>query len=331
MIATVVYENEKLYTSSIVSKRNQIIIGRDNTMANHYITGLLTEIITPFRADGSIDYEKLAAQIDFQMECGVKNFFVNGFGGECHELHTDEKMKILETVYGRTKGKAKIMGCSFEPSLADNKALLDLYMKSGMCDCFCITAPPYFRHTQEALCEWAGELIDYCDKPCYIYNCVQMGTLFDPDTLERLWKEHKNFRGYKDATTEILHFLQTTLRIDKDNFDFLGGCDGLDGVMMMLGAVGCVSFMAVTCPVEMREMVDYGLAGDYEKCLAAQMKILKIRNALKKAPFNAAYMYAQKYTGGPVTERSRMVPDQDRVSDEAKEFIDETFRKLGMA
>ena len=50
-----------------------------------------------------------------------------------------------------------------------------------------------------------------------------------------------------------LNFLQCTLRIDKDEFDFLGGCDGLDGVMMMLGAVGCVSFMAVPYPAEMMD------------------------------------------------------------------------------
>ena len=72
-----------------------------------------------------------------------------------------------------------------------------------------------------------------------------MGTLFEPDTLEKLWREHPNLKGFKDASVDILNFLQCTLRIDKDEFDFLGGCDGLDGVMMLLGAVGCVSFMAV--------------------------------------------------------------------------------------
>lgn len=212
-----------------------------------------------------------------------------------------------------------------------NKELLQLYMDSGLCDCYCITAPPYFRHTTEALYDWAEQLISYCDKPCYIYNSVQMGTLFDPDTLEKLWKNVPNFRGYKDATTDMIHFMQVLLRIDKESFDFLGGCDATDGLAMLMGAVGCVSFMAVPFPAQMKEIVDYGLAGEAEKCMDAQYRVLKIRNALKKSPFNAAYMYAQNFTGGPVVKRSRMPEHQDYVSDEVKADIDRVMKELGIS
>jgi len=208
--------------------------------------------------------------------------------------------------------------------------LLQLYMDSGLCDCYCITAPPYFRHTEEALYDWAKQLMSFCDKPCYIYNSVQMGTLFDPDTLYRLWKDVPNFRGYKDATTDMIHFMQVLLRIDKDSFDFLGGCDATDGLAMLMGAVGCVSFMAVPFPALMKEIVDYGLAGEADKCMEAQYRVLKVRNALKKAPFNAAYMYAQKFMGGPVVKRSRMPAHQDYVSDEVKAEIDRTMKELGI-
>ena len=299
-------------------------------MAKHYVKGLFTELITPFNEDGSIDYQMMGDLVDFQLANGVSNFFVNGLGAECHCLSNEEKMKLLEIVRERGGKEAVLMACAFENSLLENKALLDLYMDSGLADCYCITAPPYFRHTPEALYDWASQLISYCDQPCYIYNSVQMGTLFDPDTLERLWKNVPNFRGYKDATTDMIHFMQVLLRIDKDAFDFLGGCDATDGLAMLMGAVGCVSFMAVPFPAQMKEVVDYGLAGDRENCLAAQNRILKIRNALKQAPFNAAYMYAQKYSGSPVVQHSRMPAHQDFVSDQVKAVIDETMKELGI-
>jgi len=292
---------------------------------------MFTELITPFNEDGSIDYDMMAGLVDFQVDNGVTNFFVNGLGAECHCLSNDEKMKLLEIVRRQAGPDATLMACSFEGSLMQNKELLQLYMDSGLCDCYCITAPPYFRHTTEALYDWAEQLISYCDKPCYIYNSVQMGTLFDPDTLEKLWKNVPNFRGYKDATTDMIHFMQVLLRIDKESFDFLGGCDATDGLAMLMGAVGCVSFMAVPFPAQMKEIVDYGLAGEAEKCMDAQYRVLKIRNALKKSPFNAAYMYAQNFTGGPVVKRSRMPEHQDYVADEVKADIDRVMKELGIS
>ncbi len=295
----------------------------------HFITGLITEIITPFNEDGSIDYQMAGDLIDFQLSKGVKNIFVNGLGAECHEMSFEEKLNLLKVVYSRTNGKAKIMACAFESTANENKKLLDLYEETGMCDCYCITTPPYFHHTQKALYDYAAQLIDYAKRPVYIYGCVQMGTLFEPETLADLHRDHPNLRGYKDATKDLIHLLQCMMRIDKNEFDFLGGCDGSDGVAMLLGAVGCVSFMAVPFPAEMKAICDYGLAGDYEKCMQAQYKVLKIRNVMKKAQFNATYMYAQKFGGGPIVKRSRMPADQDYVSDELKLEIDATMKELG--
>ena len=295
----------------------------------HFITGVVDEILTPFNADGSINYKQVEELIAWHMSCGIKAFFINGLGAESQALSLEEKIKLLKTIYGVTQGKAKIMACAFENTVVQNKQLLDAYEETGLADCYCITAPPFFRHTQKALYDYSAELIDYCKRPVYIYNCVQMGTLYAPDTLAKLANEHPNLRGFKDASVDIINFLQCTLRIDPENFDFLGGCDALDGVMMMLGAVGCVSFMAVPYPREMMDIINAGLEKDYEKCRQAQLKVLKVRNLLKKAPFNAAYMYAMKYGGGPTGMHSRMPADQDYVPDEVKAEIDDLMREWG--
>lgn len=295
----------------------------------HFITGVLTEILTPFNKDHSINYEQLKELIEWQISKGIKAFFVNGLAAECQSLTLAEKIKILKTVHEVTEGRAKIMACAFENSVDLNKELLDLYEETKMADCYCITAPPYFRHTQKALYDYAAELIDYAKRPVYIYNCAQMGTFFMPDTLCSLAKEHPNLRGFKDASVDILNFIQCTLRINPENFDFLGGCDGLDGVMMLLGAVGCVSFMAVPFPKEMIDIVEAGLAGDAKKCIAAQHKVLKIRNLCKQSPFNAAWIYAMKYGGGPVGMHSRMPENQDYVPAELKAKLDELAVEIG--
>ena len=79
----------------------------------------------------------------------------------------------------------------------------------------------------------------------------------------------------------------------------------------------------------MIDICDAGLAGDYQKCNAAQHKVLRIRNLCKKAPFNAAWIYAMKYGGGPVGMHSRMPADQDFVPDDLKKALDDLAQELG--
>lgn len=295
---------------------------------SHFMSGVITEICTPFTKEGEIDFEYLHDMIEWQIECGVNGFFVNGYAGESHALTFDEKLAVVEAVHKAAAGRVKIMSCAFENDVRANKRLIDAYEEQGLSDCYCITAPPFFKFSQAALYDWSAELIDHAKRPVYIYNCVEQAVLFAPDTLAKLAAEHPNLRGFKDASTNVVNFQQCVLRIDPENFDFLGGCDGFDGIMVLLGAVGCVSFMAVPYPREMVDIIDKGLAGDWKGCIEAQQKVLRIRNVVKKTPFNAGWNWAMQYGFGRPTV-SRMGEKQDWVPYEVKLELDELMREMG--
>ena len=295
---------------------------------SHFMSGVITEICTPFTREGEIDFEYLHDMIEWQVECGVNGFFVNGYAGESHALTFDEKLAVVEAVHKAAAGRVKIMSCAFENDVRANKRLIDAYEEQGLSDCYCITAPPFFKFSQAALYDWSAELIDHAKRPVYIYNCVEQAVLFAPDTLAKLASEHPNLRGFKDASTNVVNFQQCVLRIDPENFDFLGGCDGFDGIMVLLGAVGCVSFMAVPYPREMVDIINKGLAGDWKGCIEAQQKVLRIRNVVKKTPFNAGWNWAMQYGFGRPTV-SRMGEKQDWVPYEVKLELDELMREMG--
>lgn len=295
---------------------------------SHFMSGVITEICTPFTKEGEIDFEYLHDMIEWQVECGVNGFFVNGYAGESHALTFEEKLAVVEAVHKAAAGRVKIMSCAFENDVRANKRLIDAYEEQGLSDCYCITAPPFFKFSQAALYDWSAELIDHAKRPVYIYNCVEQAVLFAPDTLAKLAAEHPNLRGFKDASTNVVNFQQCVLRIDPENFDFLGGCDGFDGIMVLLGAVGCVSFMAVPYPREMVDIIDKGLAGDWKGCIEAQQKVLRIRNVVKKTPFNAGWNWAMQYGFGRPTV-SRMGEKQDWVPYEVKLELDELMREMG--
>ena len=295
---------------------------------SHFMSGVITDICTPFTKEGEIDFEYLHDMIEWQVECGVNGFFVNGYAGESHALTFEEKLAVVEAVHKTAAGRVKIMSCAFENDVRANKRLIDAYEEQGLSDCYCITAPPFFKFSQAALYDWSAELIDHAKRPVYIYNCVEQAVLFAPDTLAKLAAEHPNLRGFKDASTNVVNFQQCVLRIDPENFDFLGGCDGFDGIMVLLGAVGCVSFMAVPYPREMVDIIDKGLAGDWKGCIEAQQKVLRIRNVVKKTPFNAGWNWAMQYGFGRPTV-SRMGEKQDWVPYEVKLELDELMREMG--
>ena len=295
---------------------------------SHFMSGVITEICTPFTKEGEIDFEYLHDMIEWQVECGVNGFFVNGYAGESHALTFEEKLAVVEAVHKTAAGRVKIMSCAFENDVRANKRLIDAYEEQGLSDCYCITAPQFFKFSQAALYDWSAELIDHAKRPVYIYNCVEQAVLFAPDTLAKLAAEHPNLRGFKDASTNVVNFQQCVLRIDPENFDFLGGCDGFDGIMVLLGAVGCVSFMAVPYPREMVDIIDKGLAGDWKGCIEAQQKVLRIRNVVKKTPFNAGWNWAMQYGFGRPTV-SRMGEKQDWVPYEVKLELDELMREMG--
>ena len=295
---------------------------------SHFMSGVITEICTPFTKEGEIDFEYLHDMIEWQVECGVNGFFVNGYAGESHALTFEENLAVVDAVHKTAAGRVKIMSCAFENDVRANKRLIDAYEEQGLSDCYCITAPPFFKFSQAALYDWSAELIDHAKRPVYIYNCVEQAVLFAPDTLAKLAAEHPNLRGFKDASTNVVNFQQCVLRIDPENFDFLGGCDGFDGIMVLLGAVGCVSFMAVPYPREMVDIIDKGLAGDWKGCIEAQQKVLRIRNVVKKTPFNAGWNWAMQYGFGRPTV-SRMGEKQDWVPYEVKLELDELMREMG--
>jgi len=296
---------------------------------SHFFEGLVTELITSYKDDKSVDYQRIGELAEYQVACGVKHLFINGFGGESHMLTLEERARVLETVANKCQGKAKIMACVFVSTVEEGKKLIDLYEGKGY-DALCFTAPPFFTYTEDALYDFTSQLLKYTDKPSYIYNCIQMATLYSPDLLAKLRNTHKNLYGYKDATKDIVHFMQCLMRINSEEFDFLGGCDATIAPTIMMGACGTVSFMGNPFPKETKAVCDYALANQMDKAMEIQYRILKMRNLFKQTPFNAGWIYAMQFMGGPKAENTRMTSGMLQISEEImaeirKELKEQSF------
>lgn len=296
----------------------------------HLVNGLITEIITSFNPDGSIDYEATGDLIDFQIKNGAAGLFVNGLGNESYALTYEERTKILEVAIERCKGKnMHIMACVYVTCVREGKKLMDAYKGLDFTS-ICITAPAVENLSDEALFEFTDELMKYTDKPVYLFSCREMATLYSPELLERLAKANKNFQGYKDATQNPVHIIQCMMRLDRKKYDFLCGCDGTLVSHMMLGCSGTVSFTAVPFPREIKAIIDLVNAGKIDEAMEAQFRIMRIRDVLKKGNDSAPYIYAMKFTGGKQSEGSRYPKDMYITPDWLIKEIDQVMVDTGI-
>ena len=73
----------------------------------HFITGVVDEILTPFNADGSVNYEQTAEMIDWHLSKGIQNFFVNGLGGRVPRADHGGEAGAVEGDLRRTQVKPR--------------------------------------------------------------------------------------------------------------------------------------------------------------------------------------------------------------------------------
>ncbi len=297
-------------------------------MGKHFVEGLVTETIASFFDDGSVDYDTTGDLFTFQVEKGANGLFVNGLGDEAFSLSLEERANIVKVAVGRCQNTpVKVIAGVMVNWSGEGLKLIEMYEKTG-CDAICIAAPPFFECTEDALFEYFSTLIGSTRLPVYLYNCREMGTLVSPRLLGKLARTFHNLRGYKDATRNTVHLLQCMMEVANDDFDFLCGCDGSFFMHMMVGGCGTVSFLAVPFPTEVKDIYTYYKQGEIEKSKAAQEKVLKLRSALQNSPNSAAYMYAQKYTGGPFARNTRLPMAMIAMEEEEMAKLDRIAKEL---
>lgn len=212
-------------------------------MKKPYFGRLLTAMVTPFNADGSINYEAGADFADWLLANGSDGLVVEGSTGEAATMDMDEKVKFMQTIVARVNGRAKIVAGAGTNCTAST---IDLVKKMEACgvDGVLVVGPYYNKPTQEGYYQHFAAVAKATKLPIIVYNVPgRTGGNIAPETVARLAVDFSNIVAIKEAAGNVAQTAEL-YRVLPEDFSIYSGDDGLILPFLSVGACGLISVLA---------------------------------------------------------------------------------------
>lgn len=212
-------------------------------MKKPYFGRLLTAMVTPFNADGSINYEAGADFADWLLANGSDGLVVEGSTGEAATMDMDEKVKFMQTIVVRVNGRAKIVAGAGTNCTAST---IDLVKKMEACgvDGVLVVGPYYNKPTQEGYYQHFAAVAKATKLPIIVYNVPgRTGGNIAPETVARLAADFSNIVAIKEAAGNVAQTAEL-YRVLPEDFSIYSGDDGLILPFLSVGACGLISVLA---------------------------------------------------------------------------------------
>lgn len=233
---------------------------------------LLTAMVTPFKADLSIDWEgveRLALHLE---STGHDGIVVNGTTGEAPTTSDEEKIEIIKVVKRATGGRLKVVAGAGNNETTHSVEQANWASEAGA-DGLLVVTPYYNKPPQAGIEAHFRAMADATEVPVMIYDIPgRTGVPIEPETICRL-AEHKNIVALKDAKGDVA---STSWVIKRSGIPVYSGDDILNLPLLSVGAVGFVSVCGHTVGSRLRELIDAWFADDRERALALHQELLPV-------------------------------------------------------
>jgi 4-hydroxy-tetrahydrodipicolinate synthase len=242
------------------------------------ITGSIVALVTPMQDDGSVDYAALRKLIDWHIAEGTDCIGVVGTTGESPTVSVEEHCEIIRVSVEQSGGRVPIMAGCGANSTAEAIELARFAKKVGA-DCQLQVVPYYNKPTQEGQYLHFKAIAEAVDLPVVLYN-VPGRSVADlaHDTVLRL-AQVPGIVGIKEATGNIERAQWLIKEVPK-GFAIYSGDDPTAVALMLCGGHGNVSVTANVAPRLMHELCVAAIAGNVQRAMEVQLKLLPLHKAL---------------------------------------------------
>jgi 4-hydroxy-2-oxoglutarate aldolase len=279
------------------------------------LRGVFPPIPTPFGADGTVEHQALAANLERWNQSDLSGYVVLGSNGESVYLDLEEKVRVWEAARRVIpKDRVMIAGTGYE-STGRTIAATRLAAKAGA-DAALVVTPHYYgpQMTPDILFDYYQAVADASAVPIIIYNVPKFtGVNVGAATLARL-SEHTNIIGVKDTSGNIAQ-IADTVRLASPQFQVLAGSASFLFAGLAVGAVGGILALANIAPLEAIDIYRLFDKGWWEEAAALQRRMLPV-NAAVTSGFGIAGLKAALdmlgYYGGPVREPLKDLDESKR-------------------
>ncbi len=244
---------------------------------NLVLQGCGTAMVTPFKPDGSVDFEALAALTARQVAAGVDFLVPLGTTGETPALSPEEKVEVFKTVRANAGGLPLMpgVGANNLPGTIANIRLMEPLAPEALL----VVVPFYNKPTQQGQYEYFKSVASETSLPVIIYNVPgRTGANMLPDTIIRLAEDVPNIKGIKEASGNYSQVSEILRRAPKD-FTVLSGDDDMTFAFMATGAHGVISVASNIAPKEVSAMVHALMKDDIPSARALHHKLFPLFKA----------------------------------------------------
>ena len=244
-----------------------------------FLKGSFPPLITPFTADGSVDYDAYAGLVDIQIQAGSHGILVNGTTSEPSTLSIDERNKLVDVAMEATAGRRPVCAATGSQSHAETVALTDHAQKAGV-DALLIVTPYYICPPQRGLAAYFNDMGRRTDRPLMIYHIPGRAAVsVTIDTLERIAEATPHFVGMKHAVND-LGFVSTMLDRFGPDFRIFVGLEELSFPMLCIGAAGMMNAVGNVAPGPVAALYDAVAAGNLEEGRRRHFELFELNRAV---------------------------------------------------
>lgn len=269
------------------------------------LKGTYTALVTPFR-DGQVDFDRLAKNVEFQIEHNIDGVVPVGTTGESPTLSHAEHQKVIEKTVEAVAGRCQVIAGTGSNSTTEALSLTKHAADAGATMALMVN-PYYNKPTQEGLYRHFMTVADAVDLPICLYNIPgRTNVTMSADTVVRL-NQHANVVALKDATGSLDLCSEIISACD---IAVISGDDSMTLPLMSIGGVGVISVLTNLLPDRVKALVEAAASGDFAQAKQLHLDLFKLCKgcltlATNPIPIKAAMQLAGTDTGElrlPLTE-----------------------------
>ena len=231
-------------------------------------------IVTPFNANGSVDFDGLKNLINYLVDGKVEYLVSLGTTGEASTLNKDEKKKIWEFTAEINNGRLPLVAGIGGNNTAELIQEIKTFETTGY-EAILSASPYYNKPSQEGIYQHYKALSEASALPLFLYNVPgRTASNVSPETTCRLAYDFKNIIGTKEASGSFDQFNQI-LRDKPEDFMLISGDDPAALPMISMGAVGVISVIANALPQQFSDMIRLCLSGDFKAAAPVHLKLIE--------------------------------------------------------
>ena len=212
-------------------------------MKNPYFGRLLTAMVTPFNADGSVNYEKAADLAEWLINNGSDGLVVAGSTGEAATMSAEEKLELFRVVVNRINKRVPVIAGTGSNNTADSVKMTKMAEAMGV-DGALIVGPYYNKPTQEGFYQHFAAVAQSTGLPIIVYNVPgRTASNISPAIVARLAADFENIVAIKEAAGNVAQVAEL-YSVLPEEFTIYSGDDGLLLPFMSVGATGLISVLS---------------------------------------------------------------------------------------